>query len=334
MGLQALAFPADIGGGNADLLTWGLVVEEVARQCDEAAFPLVLTVCTDVARVLYHADRPDIVQRYVIPIITGKCIASFAFSEDTDQFSMRTTLWRSGNKFHLSGEKAYITGGLMSDVLLTYARDESDRLVACLIERDAPGVELNPVSGIGFRTAAMGRLTLRDVVISEDSVVDIDGFGHAQLYLNARRLILACVVTGLVRGVFARCLTRLRDTVRHGQPLIELPNVQASIGRMHIAIESARATVHRTLVRASQGETHPTFDTMISIAKHFLTEQAISVSSQILRLLGGHGYYGDAAYGMYLRDCIGLLSAAYFPVLCALCSRPMRRALHGRIRVP
>jgi alkylation response protein AidB-like acyl-CoA dehydrogenase len=103
---------------------------------------------------------------------------------------------------------------------------------------------------------------------------------------------------------------------------------------MHIAIESARATVHRTLVRASQGETHPTFDTMISIAKHFLTEQAISVSSQILRLLGGHGYYGDAAYGMYLRDCIGLLSAAYFPVLCALCSRPMRRALHGRIRVP
>lgn len=113
-----------------------------------------------IARVLHRVDRPDFVQRYVIPIIAGKCVASFAFSEDADQFSMCTTLRRSDNEFRLSGEKAYITGGLMSDVLVTYARDESDRLVACLIERDAPGVELNPVNGIGFRTAAMGRLTL------------------------------------------------------------------------------------------------------------------------------------------------------------------------------
>lgn len=310
-GMQGFSFPNELGGDDADSLTWGKVLEEIAFQCDDAAFPIILSMSTGIASVLRQAGQKDLIQKYVIPIITGRRIATLAFSEDTDLFSMRTTLRRSGNRYQISGHKDYVTGGLVTDVFLTYARDEEGSVVACLVEHGERGVEVRPAPGIGFRTSGMATLTLHDVALSADQVITHeDGLSHAQLYLNYRRLILAGLVTGFMRALFRRCVARLHVAVRYDQPLIELPNVQAAVGRMYIAVESARAMVHSTLAKVSAGEVDPLFDPGISAAKHFVTEQALYVADQAFRVLGGHGYYGDQFYGMYLRDCIGFLCAA------------------------
>ncbi|WP_428834274.1 acyl-CoA dehydrogenase family protein [Lentzea roselyniae] len=62
-----------------------------------------------------------------------------------------------------------------------------------------------------------------------ERVVGGDGLTHSQRYLNYRRLILTCLVTGLMRALLERCVTRLRKTVRHGTPVTDLPNVQAAV---------------------------------------------------------------------------------------------------------
>ncbi|WP_194837604.1 acyl-CoA dehydrogenase family protein [Nocardia sp. XZ_19_369] len=308
--LSGMAFPTRLGGGGADLRTWGLIMEEIAFRCAEPAFPIVLSMGTGVASLLAEAGRADLVEHYVKPIIAGRRTATLAFSEDSDAFSMQTTVRRDGAEYLVSGTKDYITGALIADVFLTYARGETGALVGCLVHSDDPGVEIVPVGGIGFRTSGMGRLVMRDVRLVAARVVAVDGLSHSQSYLNLRRLILACLVTGMTRAVFDRCVARLRTAVRHGAPVIDLPNVQGAIGRMCIAIEANRALLHATLGKADAGRTDRLFDVSLSAAKHFATEQALFVADQALRVLGGHGYYGDYHYGMFLRDCVGLLCAA------------------------
>ncbi|GAA3687514.1 acyl-CoA dehydrogenase [Lentzea roselyniae] len=309
-GLIGFAFSQDIGGGGADLPTWGAVMEELARVCAEPAFPIVMSMGTGVASVLQACGRPDLVEHYVQPIICGERTATLAFSEDADPFSMRTELRRAGDGYLLSGAKDFITGATTADVFLTYGRDEAGRVVGFLVHHDDDGVEVMPAAGLGFRTSGMGRLVLRDVPIAADRVIGTDGLAHAQRYLNHRRLILTCLVTGMMRALLARCVTRLRTTVRHGAHVTELPNVQAAIGRMHIAVETTRAVVATTLARVAGGVVDPVFDVGISAAKHFATEQAVMLATQAFRVLGGHAYYGDPRYGIFLQDCVALLCAA------------------------
>jgi len=309
-GLIGFAFPQDIGGEGADLRTWGAVMEELARVCAEPAFPIVMSMGTGVASVLRACGRADLVEHYVQPIIRGERTATLAFSEDADPFSMRTELRRAGDGYVLSGTKDFITGATTADVFLTYGRDEAGRVVGCLVHCDDDGVEVLPASGLGFRTSGMGRLMLRDVPIAADRVIGTDGLTHAQRYLNHRRLIVTCLVTGMMRALLARCVTRLRTTVRHGGPVTELPNVQAAIGRMHIAVETTRSVVASTLARVADGAVDPVFDIGISAAKHFATEQAVMLATQAFRVLGGHAYYGDPHYGIFLQDCVALLCAA------------------------
>lgn len=310
-GIQALSFPREQGGGGFDPVTWGRILEEIACQCEEAAFPIILSMSTGVASVLCKTGEEAVLRKYALPLISGERTATLAFSEDADLFSLRTILRRTETGYRLSGRKDYITGGLVADLFLTYARDGDGCLVACLVEADQTGVEVQPAGGIGFRTCGMASLTLHDVELAREQVITgEEGLGHAQLYLNHRRLILSCLVTGLMRALFDRCLARLRVTVRHDQPVTELPNVQAAVGRMYIAVEAAKAMVHEALAKVAGGEVDPLFDPAISAAKHFATEQALYVADQAFRVLGGHGYYGDPFYGRYLRDCVGLLCAA------------------------
>ncbi|MFI9047268.1 acyl-CoA dehydrogenase family protein [Streptomyces sp. NPDC053427] len=310
-GIQSLHFPEEIGGEGVDARTWGTVLEEIAYQCPDAAFPILLSMGTGVADILVSSGRPELIDRYVVPIITGKRTATLAFSEDADPFALHTVARRTPGGFQLSGRKDYMTGGLTSDVLLCYARmEDTDRIAAFVVEHDDPGVQVSPAGGIGFSSSAMGSMTLADVRLPKDRLVDIDGTQHAQRYLNSRRLYLACLVTGMMRAVADRALSRLRCARRQGQTLIEFPNVQATVGRMHIAVQATRALLHQTLADVDRGMTDPVFDVQISATKHFATEKALFVVNQAMRVLGGHGYYGDYFYGAFLRDCTGLLCAA------------------------
>lgn len=311
IGIQGLSFPKEVGGAGADTATWGRALEEVTYRCGELSLPLLLSTSASVADTLLKVGHADLTEEYVVPLITGERAASLAFSEDSDAISMRTTIRRQGNEYRISGHKDYVTGGLVADVLLTYARDESGYIVGCLVETSDPGVELSAAGGIGFRAGGMARLTLHDTPVPARRVIAADdGLTHAQLYLNGRRLAIACLATGVTRALLQRCQARLRTAIRNGQPVLAQPSVQGAIGRMHIATEASRALLHRALTYTAQGQANPVFDPMISAAKHFATEQALFAINQALRLLGGHGYYGDDFYGGYLRDSVALLCAA------------------------
>jgi alkylation response protein AidB-like acyl-CoA dehydrogenase len=195
-------------------------------------------------------------------------------------------------------------------MFLLYAWDEDDQLAGFIVEPGDPGVRVAPVDGIGFRTCGMSSITLDGVRLPISRLVSHGRTDHAQRYLNGRRLTLTCAVCGMTRALLHHCQARLRVAVRFGRPVLDFPNVAGTVGRMRIAVEASTAMLHRVLAAAGRGDTHPSYDLMISAGKHFITQQALYVIDQALRILGGHGYYGDPYYGMFLLDLISFMCAA------------------------
>lgn len=182
---------------------------------------------------------------------------------------------------------------------------------ACLVERDDPGVEVTPVDAIGHRSSGAASVSFHDVRLPAPRLVAAsDGLTHAQLFLNDRRLLICCAPLGRAQAILERCVARTSSSIRYGQPVAEMQNVQATLGRMYVAVEASRATLYRALDRVARRAAEPLFDPVVSAAKHFVVEQVRFVLDQAFRVLGGHAYYGDLHFGRYLRDFAGLVAAA------------------------
>jgi alkylation response protein AidB-like acyl-CoA dehydrogenase len=127
--------------------------------------------------------------------------------------------------------------------------------------------------------------------------------------LNARRTMLVASQVGAMQAIHEHCIAELGETVRYGQPLTELQGVQAALGRQYVSIESSRALLYRALARLAgyEGRIDPLFDPVVSAAKHFVTEQALSLATSALRLLGARGYVRGRVE-RFMRDSLGLLA--------------------------
>ncbi|WP_228000045.1 acyl-CoA dehydrogenase family protein [Nocardia australiensis] len=310
-GLQALSLPPVAGGENVDALTWGMVLEQVGYYCEDSALPLIMNHQVDIARLVCESGRADLIERYAVPIAQGRSGAGIAYTEDADAFSFRTVLRRKGDDHILSGHKSYITGGLMSDVFLTYVMDEAGDMQACMVERNDPGVTVTPSQPLGMRTAGAASVTFEDVLLPADRILEAtDGLTHAQRFLSNQRLWIACAPLGRAQAVLEECATHLITSTRYGEPVAELKNVEASLGRMYVAVESARSMLYHALARVADGRNELVFDPVVAAAKYAAVEQIRFVLERALGILGGHAFYGTPHLGRYMRDFAGLSLAA------------------------
>jgi len=306
-GLVALSLPQQVGGENADALTWGMVLEQIGYLCEDSALPLILNHQIDIAKFVCESGRADLIEAYALPVAQGRRGAGIAYTEEADAFSFRTLLRRKGDGFLLSGHKTYVTAALISDVFLTYALDETGDMQACMVQLDDPGVTVTAAEPVAMRTAGAGSITFEDVPLSADRIlVATDGLTHAQRFLGYQRLWAACAPLGRAQAILEDCATRLATRVRYGESVAGLKNVEASLGRMYVAIESARVMLHHALSRVADGRAEVVFDPVVAAAKYFAVEQIRFVLDRAQGLLGGHGFYGTPHLGRYTRDYAGI----------------------------
>jgi alkylation response protein AidB-like acyl-CoA dehydrogenase len=308
-GLLGYFMPKELGGGGQDALHWGITLEQVGYVCDDGSLPLVLGLCASVCRTIYDSGRSDLIDEFARPMVTGDRMGAFAYSDGADAFHFKSTARRQGQEWLLNGEKMLVTGGAIADVFMTYLRSEENDLMVFLIDRSDPGVEVTPIEVTGMRAAGLATLRLNNVMLPDwRLMVDADGLSHAQRFLNNRRVLLACGPLGRMQAIYENCVDELRQIVRYGKPLTQMPNVQVTLGRMFVAIETGRAICYRALQRIVDGLADPLFDPVVSAAKYYITDSSVNLVPTVMRVLGGGGYLKSRRYERYMRDFCGMLA--------------------------
>ncbi|HYH97233.1 acyl-CoA dehydrogenase family protein [Hyalangium sp.] len=311
LGLFRLPLPKRLGGEAVDELRWGLVLEQLGYLSVDASFPTLVGLFVGTHQFLLGLGRTDLEERYLRPLGRGDGLVSFAYTEGADPFSFRSRALEVPGGYLLHGEKHMVSGGTIADAFIVYVRDEKNDLLAFLVERDDPGLEILPLQLSGLRALGVAALRLKDVRVGpERLLVASDGLREAQSYLNARRASVVPPMVGRMQAILEGCVESLGATLRYDRPLTDMQNVQARLGRMSVAVEISRAAMYRTLERLSRGETDALWDASISATKYFVTEQALQVAEAALRLLGTRAYLRENHFERSVRDFLAGLAAA------------------------
>src|SRR6201995_3334681 len=151
MGLFGLMIPEEYGGLGESLLTYALVVEEIARGWMSVSG--VINTHFIVAYMLRQHGTDEQKQRLLPKMATGEVRGAFSMSEPgcgSDVSAIKTRAVADGDEFVLNGQKMWLTNGARAGVVATLVKDELGgdsvykNMTTFLIEKDAGFGETRP----------------------------------------------------------------------------------------------------------------------------------------------------------------------------------------------
>ena len=117
--------------------------------------------------------------------------------------------------------------------------------------------------------------------------------------LDAGRLGIAAVATGLAQGALDVAVRYAKERETFGSPIIRHQGLAFLLADMVAAIESARATY---LYAARLKDAGRQYSQQASIAKLIATDNAMKVTTDAVQVLGGAGYTKDFPVERYMRE--------------------------------
>lgn len=296
--------PAQYGGLGMDMLTFGLLNEELGRGCSSVRS--LLTVHSMVAYAIGRWGSRQQKEVWLPKLASGEAVAAFALSEPnvgSDARSVETAAEKVDDGFVLNGRKKWITYGQIADLFLVFAQ-VGGKPSAFLVERDRPGLTTTPIQGLlGTRASLLAELHFDDCRIPKENLVGGTGFGFAAVALSALDLGRYSVAWGSV-GIGQACLeASLRYSSERQQFNVFLKDhqlIQRMITNMITSVKAARLMCYHAGYQKESNA--PDATTSIMMAKYFASTMATKAASDAVQIHGANGCSSDYPVQRYLRD--------------------------------
>jgi alkylation response protein AidB-like acyl-CoA dehydrogenase len=213
-----------------------------------------------------------------------------------DPFQLTTTARREGEGFVLEGAKALVPRAADSELFVIAAQlDERPGLF--IVEAGTGGVSVEPEPAMGVRAAATGRLTLEGVALPATALL-----GDAESYaecVQLARLGWCALALGTGRAVLEYVKQYVNDRAAFGEPISHRQAVAFTVANIAIEVEGMRLATYRAAARVDQGLP---FAREVALARRLTAERGMTVGSDGVQLLGGHGYVKEHPVERWYRD--------------------------------
>ena len=303
-GLLGLILPPEFGGSGADMLTYGLLHEEIGHA--SASAQGVINVHNMATRPLVRWGTAEQKQRWLPAFASGEALAAFAITEPevgSDAAHVRTAAREDGERFVLNGTKKWITCGQVADVFLILASCEGQP-AAFLVERDRPGLRTRPIRGLlGCRGYMLAEIVLEECAVPREHLVGRIGLGLSQVAsvgLDIGRYGLAWGCVGMLRACLEASVRYARQRVQFGAPIGDNQLVQRMITRMVASTEAARLICRRAGALRDARDRCAVSAT--ALAKYYASTQLVSVATDAVQIHGAAGCSADYPVQRYQRD--------------------------------
>jgi alkylation response protein AidB-like acyl-CoA dehydrogenase len=300
------------GGGVSDYRYHAIRNEELARAGTlSPAFNLHSEVAGGYLASLATDDQK---RRWLPGFCSGEAISTIAITEPhagSDVAAMRATARPDGDGFVLSGQKTFVTHGLVADNIIAVAvhRREGDGrsqrtppASLFVLHPDMPGVVPGRVlPKIGLHSLDTTEIFLDDVRVPRANLLGKEGMAFVYLLKNLprERLSIAVSALALAERLFEDTLEYCRTRIVFGQPLTGHQHVRFQLAEMATALQVARSFTDRCIM---EHDRHSLVTEEASMAKWWNTELCKKVSDQCLQLHGAYGYSSEGLIGRAFVD--------------------------------
>nr|WP_164700110.1 acyl-CoA dehydrogenase family protein [Modestobacter sp. KNN46-3] len=304
-GLLGLPYAEELGGGGQPYEVYLQVLEEIAAAW--ASVGVGVSVHGLSCFGLATRGTPE-QQQWLPEMLGGELLGAYCLSEPhagSDPAAMRTRAVRDGDSYVLTGEKAWTTHGGHADFYKVIARtsDDGARGISCfLVPADSDGLSADTAERkMGLTGSTTATMRFEGVRIDADRRLGEEGEGLsiALAGLDAGRLGIAAVATGLAQGALDDAVAYAQERETFGKPIIEHQGLGFLLADMAAAVETARATY---LSAARLRDAGQPYGQQASIAKLVATDNAMKVTTDAVQVLGGYGYTRDFPVERYMRE--------------------------------
>ena len=165
---------AEHGGAGIDLVTYGLLHEEIGKRCSSTRS--LITVHDMVAEAISRLGSRSQKTEWLPRLAAGEVIGAFALTEPdagSDAASIRTTATPEDDGYVLDGRKMWTSFAQLADVFLVVAQLGTDGEPAgFLVPADAEGLTVTPMRDVmGLRASMLGELRLDRCRVPAEALV-------------------------------------------------------------------------------------------------------------------------------------------------------------------
>ncbi|GAA4549217.1 acyl-CoA dehydrogenase family protein [Amycolatopsis samaneae] len=321
MGLFGLTIPEEYGGLGESLLTYALVVEEIARGWMSVSG--VINTHFIVAHMISRHGTPEQKQHFLPRMATGEVRGSFSMSEPdlgSDVAAIKTRARRDGDDYVIDGAKMWLTNGGSSNLIaLLVKTDEGaekphQNLTTFLVEKPsgfgevAPGLTIpGKIDKMGYKGVDTTEAVFDGFRIGADKVLGAapgKGFAFMMDGVEVGRVNVAARACGIAIRAFELAVEYAQQRRTFGKAIAEHQAVAFKLAEMATKVEAAHLMMVNAARLKDSGERN---DVEAGMAKLIASEYCAEVTQEAFRIHGGYGYSKEYEIERLMREAPFLL---------------------------
>jgi butyryl-CoA dehydrogenase len=322
MGLFGLMIPEEFGGLGESLLTYALVVEEIARGW--MSISGVINTHFIVAYMLRQHGTPEQQQYFLPRMATGELRGAFSMSEPgcgSDVAAITTRAVREGDEWVIDGQKMWLTNGARAGLVATLVKTDVGgdsvyrNMTTFLVEKEPgfgstggvtiPG-KLEKMGYKGVETTEMvfegHRVPAGAILGGEEGL----GRGFYQMMdgVEVGRVNVAARGCGVAIRAFELAIRYAQQRVAFGKPIAEHQAIGFKLAEMATKVEASHLMMVGAARKKDAGERN---DLEAGMAKLLASETCFEVTTESFRIHGGYGYSKEYEIERLFREAPFLL---------------------------
>jgi alkylation response protein AidB-like acyl-CoA dehydrogenase len=321
MGLFGLMIPEEYGGLGESLLTYALVVEEIARGWMSVSG--VINTHFIVAYMLRQHGTEEQKQRLLPKMATGEVRGAFSMSEPgcgSDVSAITTKATRTDDGYEITGQKMWLTNGGSANLVAVLVKTDEGadsvyrNMTTFLVEKEegfgetAQGVTIpGKIEKMGYKGVDTTEMVLEGHRISADQILGGEpGKGFYQMMdgVEVGRVNVAARGCGVANRAFELGIAYAQQRETFGKKIAEHQAVLFRLAEMGTKIEAAHQMMVKAARTKDKGERN---DLEAGMAKYLASEYCSQVVEDSFRIHGGYGFSKEYEIERLYREAPMLL---------------------------
>ncbi len=312
LGYLTPIIPERYGGSGTDVVTYGVICEELAR-IDWVVASVVSVTNSLVAGSILRFGTDAQKDRWLPSICDGSVLTSACLTEPgggSDLAGIQTRAAKIEGGWRLDGAKVFISHAAHAGVLLVAATIDPEQrhrgVTTFLVEPSLAGVEITEVPMRTLKRDNLAIIHFDGVEVEDAAVLGEVGGGFPILgaALDMGRFSVAARCVGQAQRAIDLTVPYATEREAFGQRIGEFQMIQQKIADMICRTEAARSIVYRLGRMKDAGIERCTVEA--SMAKLMSSEAATANALDAIQVHGGYGFSSEYEVGRLLLEAKSL----------------------------
>ncbi len=322
MGLFGLMIPEEYGGLGESLLTYALVVEQIARGWMSVSG--VINTHFILAYMIMHHGTEEQKQNFLPRMATGELRGGFSMSEPgcgSDVSAIKTKAVLDGDEYVIDGSKMWLTNGARCGLVATLVKTDegSDsvykNMTTFLVEKE-PGFGKQggltipgKIEKMGYKGVETTEMVFEGHRVPATSILGGDagkGRGFYQMMdgVEVGRVNVAARACGISIRAFELGIQYSQQRQTFGKQIADHQAIAFKLAEMATKVEAAHLMMVNAARLKDEGKRN---DVEAGMAKYLASEYCFEVTTESFRIHGGYGYSKEYEIERLFREAPFLL---------------------------